>query len=253
MKLNDVRKSLKTEFENNNIDSIDADFIIAEVLNVSHTELNLIDEISDSQFQSIQDFAKERLQGKPIDKIFKKRYFYGLEFVVDENVLTPRSDSEILVEKALKIIKENNLKSVLDLCTGSGCLAIAVKKNANVDVTASDISTKALKIAKLNAKNLQAEINFIHSDMFDKIENKFDLIISNPPYIASDDIDELDLEVKDHDPRIALDGGELGLKFYNIIHNNAKKHLNENGYLILEIGDEQKYLVTSLLYILRAA
>lgn len=246
MKLNDVRKSLKTEFENNNIDSIDADFIIAEVLNVSHTELNLIDEISNSQFQSIQDFAKERLQGKPIDKIFKKRYFYGLEFVVDENVLTPRSDSEILVEKALKIIKENNLKSVLDLCTGSGCLAIAVKKNANVDVTASDISTKALKIAKLNAKNLQAEINFIHSDMFDKIENKFDLIISNPPYIASDDIDELDLEVKDHDPRIALDGGELGLKFYNIIHNNAKKHLNENGYLILEIGDEQKYLVTSL-------
>ena len=101
MKLNDVRKSLKTEFENNNIDSIDADFIIAEVLNVSHTELNLIDEISNSQFQSIQDFAKERLQGKPIDKIFKKKYFYGLEFVVDENVLTPRSDSEILVEKAL--------------------------------------------------------------------------------------------------------------------------------------------------------
>ena len=118
MKLNDVRKSLKTEFENNNIDSIDADFIIAEVLNVSHTELNLIDEISNSQFQSIQDFAKERLQGKPIDKIFKKRYFYGLEFVVDENVLTPRSDSEILVEKALKIIKENNLKYVLDLCKG---------------------------------------------------------------------------------------------------------------------------------------
>ena len=225
MKLNYVRKSLKTEFENNDIDSIDADFIIAEVLNVSHTELNLIDEISDSQFQSIQDFAKERLQGKPIDKIFKKRYFYGLEFVVDENVLTPRSDSEILVERALKIIKENNLKSVLDLCTGSGCLAIAVKKNANVDVTASDISTKALKIAKLNAKNLQAEINFIHSDMFDKIENKFDLIISNPPYIASDDIDELDLEVKDHDPRIALDGGELGLKFYNIIHNITNRFI----------------------------
>lgn len=246
MKLKDVRKSLKTEFKNNNIDSVDADFIIAEVLNVSHTELNLIDEISDSQFQSIQDFAKERLQGKPIDKIFKKKYFYGLEFAVDENVLSPRSDSEILVEKALKIIKENNLNSVLDLCTGSGSIAIAVKKNADVDVTASDVSTKALKIAKQNAKNLQAEINFIHSDMFDKIVNKFDLIISNPPYIASNEIINLDMEVKNYDPRIALDGGELGMKFYNIIHDNAKKHLNKNGYLILEIGDEQRKLVTSL-------
>lgn len=246
MKLFEIRKMLKNDFISNGIDKTDVDYILSEVLNVSCTELALIDEITDAQFLKIKKFANMRKSGKPVDKIFKKSYFYGLKFKVNENVLSPRSDSEILVERALKIISANNLKTMLDLCTGSGCIAIALKKNANIEVTASDISIKALNIAKYNAKMNGVKINFIRSDMFEKIFDKYDLIVSNPPYISSDDIEDLDVEVKDHDPRLALDGGDFGLKFYNIIHDNAKKYLNPNGYLILEIGDEQKLLVSSL-------
>ena len=147
---------------------------------------------------------------------------------------------------ALKYIKENNYKTVLDMCTGSGCLAISVKKNAQVDVTAVDISSKALAIAKHNAKKNDAEINFIKSNMFSEVQGKFDLIISNPPYIDSQEVKELQKEVIEHDPKIALDGGEFGLKFYNIIHDNLRKHLNEKGMLIIEIGEDQKELLISL-------
>jgi len=181
-----------------------------------------------------------------VDKIFQKAYFFGLEFKVDENVLTPRPESELIVETAIKHIKSNGYKTALDLCTGSGCLAISIKKNCDIEMTASDISQKALAIAKQNAKYLEAQINFIRSNMFEKIEGTYDIIISNPPYIDTDEIQDLDVEVKDYDPYIALDGGEMGLKFYNIIHDNLRKHLNDNGMIVMEIGDEQKELILSL-------
>ena len=246
MKLLDLRKELKETFGQHNIEIVDADFIISEVLGVSRTELVLIDDVSDNQEKEIREKAKLRLNNVPVEKIFKKAYFYGYEFKVDENVLSPRPESELLVDYALKYIKENNYKSVLDVCTGSGCLAISVKKNADVEMTATDVSQKALTVAKQNAKNLDAEINFIRSDMFEKIENSFDLIISNPPYIDTDEIEELDMEVKNCDPFIALDGGEMGLKFYNIIHNNLRKFLRDNGMIIMEIGEDQKDLIISL-------
>ena len=246
MKLLDLRKELKSEFSQQGIEIVDVDFIISEVLNVSRTELVLIDEIDAEQEKVIREKAKLRLNNVPVEKIFNKAYFYGLEFKVDENVLSPRPESELLVDTALKYIKQNNYKSVLDICTGSGCLAISVKKNADVEVTASDVSNKALQIAKFNAKNLNADINFIKSNMFEKIEGKFDLIISNPPYIDSEEVKTLEKEVVENDPLIALDGGEFGLKYYNIIHENLRKHLNENGMLIIEIGEDQKELLTSL-------
>lgn len=246
MKLFELRKQLKTEFSQHNIDIVDVDFIVSEVLNVSRTELILVDEISKEQENEIRKKANDRLNNIPVDKIFNKAYFYGLEFKVDDNVLSPRPESEILVETALKYIKQNNYKTVLDMCTGSGCLAIATKLNSDVEMTAVDVSQKAITIAKQNAKNLKADIKFIRSNMFEKVEGVYDLIISNPPYIDSDEIKDLDIEVKEHDPHIALDGGEMGLKFYNIIHNNLRKYLTENGMLILEIGDEQKELLTSL-------
>ncbi len=246
MKLLDLRKELKSYFGQHNIEIVDADFIISEVLGVTRTELTLIDEITSEQEKEIREKAELRLKNIPVEKIFKKAYFFGYEFKVDENVLSPRPESELLVETALKYINENNYKSVLDVCTGSGCLAISVKKNAEVDVTASDVSTKALQIAKFNAKNLDAEINFIRSNMFEKIEGKFDLIISNPPYIDSEEVKTLEKEVVENDPIIALDGGEFGLKYYNIIHENLRKYLNENGMLIVEIGEDQKELLTSL-------
>lgn len=246
MKLLDLRKQLKLEFASLNIETEDVDFIISEVLNVKRTDLILIEEIDESQKTEIMNCCEKRKNNVPVDKIFKKAYFFGYEFMVDENVLSPRPESEILVEKAIEYIKSNNYQTCLDLCTGSGCLAIATKLNCEIDMMASDISMKALSVAKQNAKKLSAEIKFVRSDMFEKIEEKFDLIISNPPYIDTDEVKTLDKEVLDNDPYIALDGGDFGLKFYNIIHNNLRKHLNDNGMIIMEIGDDQKDLIISL-------
>lgn len=246
MKLFELRKELKTQFQENNVDVEDVDFIISEILNVKRTELVLIDEISDDQVNEIKQKAELRLNKIPVDKIFHKSYFYGYEFIVDENVLTPRPETEILVEIALRYIDEHKLKTVLDLCTGSGCVAIAIKKNAKVDLTATDVSSKAIKIAKQNAEKLGAEIKFIKSNMFENIDGKFDLIVSNPPYIDTDEIEMLDEEVKNNDPKLALDGGAMGLKFYNIIHDNLRKHLNENGFVIMEIGEEQREMLLSM-------
>lgn len=246
MKLFEIRKQLKNEFASQNIEIEDVDFIISEILNVKRTDLVLIDEISEEQVEEIRTKAKLRLSNMPVDKIFNKAYFYGLEFMVDNNVLSPRPESELVVETALKYIKQNNYKTALDLCTGSGCLAIATKLNCDINITATDISQKALTIAKQNAKNLNADIKFIRSNMFEKIDGTFDIIISNPPYIDTDEVQELELEVVNHDPLIALDGGEMGLKFYNIIHDNLRKHLNDNGMIVMEIGDDQKDLLISL-------
>lgn len=246
MKLTELRKELKNELASLNIETEDVDFIISEILNIKKTNLLLVDEISEEQEKEIREKIKLRKQNIPVDKIFKKAYFYGLEFMVDEHVLSPRPESELLVETALKYIKENNYKTALDLCTGSGCLAIATKLNCEIDMMATDISTKALKIAKENAKKHNAEINFVRSNMFEKIEGIFDIIISNPPYIDTDEIEDLDEEVKNNDPYIALDGGEMGLKFYNIIHDNLRKHLSDNGMIIMEIGEDQKEILLSL-------
>ena len=246
MKLFEIRKELKNEFASHDIDVEDADFIIAEVLGVKRTGLALIDEITDKQKDEINEKATMRLNNIPVDKIFNKAYFYGLEFKVDDNVLSPRPETELLVETALKYIKQNNYKTALDLCTGSGCIAIATKLNSDIQMTASDISQKALKIAKENANTHNVDIKFIHSNMFEKIDGTYDIIISNPPYIDTDEIAELEAEVKEHDPYIALDGGEMGLKYYNIIHDNLRKHLNDNGMIVMEIGEDQKELLISL-------
>ena len=244
--ISELRKELKSKFVENNIDAVDADFISAEVLGVSRTELVLIDEITEEQVAEINEKAEMRLNNVPVEKIFKRSYFYGLEFKVDDNVLSPRPESEMLVENAIKYINENGYKTALDLCTGSGCLAISVKKNCDIEMTATDISQKALTIAKQNAKTNEVNINFIRSNMFEKIEGTFDIIISNPPYIDSDEVKLLDAEVVEHDPHIALDGGAMGLKFYNIIHDNLRKKLNDGGMLIMEIGEDQKELIISL-------
>lgn len=242
----ELRKEFKQKFAELDIDTEDADFIIAEVLNTRRTELILIDYIDEDEESLIREKCGLRMDFVPVDKIFKKAYFYGLEFEVDKNVLSPRPESELLVEKALEYIHKNNYATMLDLCTGSGCLSIAIKKNVDVKILATDVSQKAITIAKRNAKANNVDVDFLRSDMFEKIEGCFDIIISNPPYIDTDEMKDLDLEVLENDPRIALDGGEMGLKFYNIIHNNLRKHLNENGVLILEIGDDQKDLIVSL-------
>lgn len=241
MNLKELRVKLKSEFANNNIETIDVDFIISEVLNLKRNELIFVNEVSESQSKQIEKYAQERMKHIPIDKLFNKAYFYGLEFYVDEDVLTPRPESENLVELALSHIENEHYKSVLDLCCGSGCLGIAIAKNSNTIVDSADVSEKALEVSKINMKKNNVSLNLIHSDMFDNIKNKYDVIVSNPPYIASEEIDKLDKEVKFHDPILALDGGVDGLVFYKQIHDNLINHLNDDGILIMEIGNEQKH------------
>lgn len=246
MKLFELRKELKQLFKDHDIEESDADFIISEVLGVKRTELIMIDEVSNDQELDIRSKANLRLDDMPVDSIFNKAYFYGLEFKVDDNVLTPRPESELLIDTAIRYIRDKGYTKALDMCTGSGCLAIALKKNVDIDITAVDISAKALAIAKQNAKNNNVSICFVRSNMFENIEGTFDIIISNPPYIDSDEVKELDAEVIKHDPLLALDGGQMGLKFYNILHDNVKKYLSKGGTLILEIGNEQRDMIINM-------
>lgn len=183
----------------------------------------------------------------PIQYIINKQSFYGYEFFVDENVLIPQPDTEVLVEEVIDYLSskslDNNKLQVLDLCTGSGIIGICLKKNLSekVSVYASDISIKALEVAKKNAKKLDVEIEIVNSDLFSNIDSKlkFDIIVSNPPYIKTNVIDTLSNEVK-CEPFIALDGKEDGLYFYRKIIEESKKNLNNNGMIFFEIGYDQK-------------
>ena len=201
------------------------------------------DEIEDiSKLDKLNEYVKKRLGHMPIQYILNKAYFCGLPFYVNENVLIPRFDTEVLVEEVLKISKKDKSKRILDICTGSGAIAIALKKLGGFErVDALDISDKALEVAKRNAKELDLDINFLKSDMFSSLtcENKYDIIVSNPPYIQSDVVDTLESEVKDFEPRLALDGDVDGMKFYKIIAKNYENYLADNGVLALEIGYDE--------------
>lgn len=201
------------------------------------------DEIEDiSKLDTLNEYVKKRLGHMPIQYILNKAYFCGLPLYVNENVLIPRFDTEVLVEEVLKISKKDKSKRILDICTGSGAIAIALKKLGGFErVDALDISDKALEVAKRNANELDLDINFLKSDMFSSLtcENKYDIIVSNPPYIQSDVVDTLESEVKDFEPRLALDGDADGMKFYKIIAENYENYLADNGVLALEIGYDE--------------
>jgi len=201
------------------------------------------DEIEDiSKLDTLNEYVKKRLGHMPIQYILNKAYFCGLPLYVNENVLIPRFDTEVLVEEVLKISKKDKSKRILDICTGSGAIAIALKKLGGFErVDALDISDKALEVARRNANELDLDINFLKSDMFSSLtcENKYDIIVSNPPYIQSDVVDTLESEVKDFEPRLALDGDVDGMKFYKIIAKNYENYLADNGVLALEIGYDE--------------
>lgn len=227
----------------------DIDWIFCEVLKLNRAELKIRKEISLAEYNKIISIAKERAKNIPLQRIFGKANFWGLDFFINDDTLIPRFDTEILVEQALKYINKlgNNHLKILDLCTGSGCIAVTIAKFSNSLVWASDINKNAIEIARKNAKNHNVKINFVLSNMFDNINEKFDIIISNPPYIKSMDIKLLEPTVKNYEPILALDGGDDGLKYYNIIVNNAKEHLSKNGVLLLEIGYNQAKSVANIL------
>lgn len=201
------------------------------------------------EIQYFENIKKLR-KGIPIEHITHQKEFMKLMFFVDKNVLIPRQDTEILVEEVISIAKKINAKNILDLCTGSGAIAVSLTKYLpQTEITAIDISNEALKIAKKNAisNNVENQITFISSDMFTNLnEEKFDIIVSNPPYIKTNVIEELDMQVK-NEPYIALDGGKDGLEFYKKIINESYQYLKFNGYLCLEIGFDQKIDVIELI------
>ena len=193
---------------------------------------------------------KKLKQGVPLQHITNMQEFMKLNFYVSQDVLIPRPDTELLVEEVMAISKKIRAKKILDLCTGSGAIAVSLAKYIeDSQITATDISEKALRVAKLNAKNNEVEdkITFIKSDLFKEIpKEKYDIIVSNPPYIRKEEIERLDREVK-KEPHIALDGGEDGLDFYRKIIHNSEEYLKFNGYLCLEIGYDQKIDVIELI------
>ena len=188
-------------------------------------------------FVNIEKLTK----GVPLQHITHQQEFMKMDFYVDENVLIPRPDTEILVEEVIKIAKKMQKPKILDLCTGSGAIAISIAKNVpEAEVHAIDISSKALEIAKKNSKELEAKVKFIKSNLFNKMYNmKFDIIVSNPPYIKKADINNLSQEVR-KEPELALDGGYDGLDFYRKITEQAIEYLKFGSYLCYEIGYDQK-------------
>lgn len=229
-----------------------AKIVLASVLK-KEKEYILINENEVLKNQVYNEFIvkTQKLQnGVPLQYITNVQEFMGMEFFVDENVLIPRPDTEILVEDVLSIIGKQENLSVLDMCTGSGAIAVSIAKNTNnCKIYAVDISTTALEVARKNAiKNgVDEKIEFINSNMFENIDinKKFDIIVSNPPYIETDTIKQLDIQVQ-NEPKIALDGGFDGLDFYRNILANSKKYLKENGTIAMEIGYNQRKSVTDL-------
>ena len=210
-----------------------------------HTHLNeSVDECTVLKFKDILD---RRKKGEPLQYILNSAYFYGREYFVDRGVLIPRKDSEIPCEKIINLIKQNELKDFLEIGVGSGCFSLTVNLETGINVKGVDISDDALKVAEINNERLNGNCKLFKSDLFSNVDEKFDIIYSNPPYIKSDVIDTLQREVRDFEPRLALDGGDDGLKFYRDIAKAAPLYLKEGGYLAFEIGYDQRADIENIL------
>lgn len=194
------------------------------------------------------DLIRRRSERIPLQQLIGSTEFMGLTFRVNEHVLCPRLDTECLVEEAM--IVTNDGDSVLDLCTGSGCILISIMKYKNdIQGVGADLSEDALNVARINAEQNDVRAVFVHSDLYENVDskNRFDVIVSNPPYIRPDVIETLDPEVKDHEPRMALDGGEDGLDFYRRIIDGSPAYIKKGGYLLFEIGYDQGRDVANLM------
>lgn len=208
--------------------------------------INADKEADSNLYPKYMMLINRRCTRMPLQYITGKAYFMGLELKVTPAVLIPRFDTEILVEEVLKYVDAES--TVLDMCTGSGCIAVSIASLSKATVTGVDISQEALEIAKGNAEHNQVStVEFLESDMFQNVTGTFDVIVSNPPYIPSKDVLELMPEVKEHEPMMALDGSEDGLFFYRILAEQAADFLNPEGLLIMEIGYNQAEDVKNLL------
>ncbi len=226
----------------------DAWLLLAMACKIDHTYyyVHMDDEMSDEQTREYQSLLSKRSERIPLQYIVGEQEFMGLTFHVNSSVLIPRQDTETLVEEALKII-EPGMK-VLDMCTGSGCIIISIIKNTtDVDGYACDISKQALNVAKENAKLNNVFVQFERSDLFEKVTEQYDVIVSNPPYIRTSEIPHLMPEVSVFEPHEALDGSEDGLEFYRRIVKDSRDYLKPGGRLLFEIGCDQGRQVASMM------
>ena len=210
--------------------------------------LELTEEDEQKYFQLINKHIKD---DTPLSHLVGFEYFYDRKFKVTSDVLSPRMETEELVYKVINYIRKNNLTNIkiLDLCTGSGIIGITLKKELeefDVKILASDISSRALTVAKENASSLEADISFVESDLFSNIQDKFDIIVSNPPYIAHDDKKTIKENVLNYDPHLALFADEEGMYFYRNIIEKSRPYLNEKGIMFFEMGYDQKEKIITL-------
>lgn len=209
-------------------------FLCCHILNKTKSELILVKEITLAQHNKIINLSKKRAKGIPLQYLIGYVDFYYNKIYVNKNVLIPRNETEQLCDIIVSDLNPNS--SVLDLCTGSGCIGLGIKhKCDSASVTLSDVSSKALYVAKKNALKNNLDVKIIKSNLFSNISEKFDVIVSNPPYIKSGDLSSLSAEVK-HEPLLALDGDKDGYKFYYKIINDAPQFLNKNGKIYFECG-----------------
>lgn len=252
MKLQELMKQGKEQLIENQIEeaTIIARVLLQFVLTLDRTDLLMRQEqeVEEAKKQEYKKAIQKVIEGTPMQYITHKQEFYGLPFYVDENVLIPQPDTEILVEEVLNIAQKSK-EDILDIGTGSGAIGIALAVNiTKADVTMSDISKKALEIARKNAMNnkVMEKVKLVQSNLFENIKGTFSVIVSNPPYIETEVIKKLPKQVQ-NEPLLALDGGEDGLLFYRKLIKEAPRYLKQNGYLCMEIGYNQKEVVLNLI------
>ncbi len=247
-KLSKLAPRIKRAFAEKGIDESDAEWILSLTLNVPRSALAEDRVVTRAECKEILRVYSERITGKPLWYIYGDAEFYGYTFKVDERVLIPRPETELLVEQALGCVQEGD--AVLDLCTGSGAVAVAVAceaaKDKNITVVAADISEDALEVARENARINKANVSFVRSDLFESVRGRFNVITANPPYVKRSEIPGLPRDVRDFEPQIALDGGEDGLDFYRRIAERAPRYLVRGGMLILECGEGQAQEIVKL-------
>ena len=250
------RKSFIKYYTDNNFSFDEAksevDFVLEMLFNFTSKDFFLGKSLEKWQIDKIEKIIKERVnKRKPIQQIIGSAFFYGRRFFVNEYTLIPRPETEILVSEVLKILEDINNPKILDIGTGTGCIPITLEiENNNLNAHSVDVSKEAIEMAEKNAllHNVYEKIKFIESDLFSKIKEKYNVIVSNPPYIPIKEKDSLQYEVKNYDPSLALFAkDEDGIDYYKKIIADAHKYLLEDGFLCFEIGQNQGKLVTDLL------
>ncbi len=225
-----------------------AKVIVSHVLGIQFSEILNYADISDNQKSDIEAMTQKCMAGEPVEYVTGKAYFRNLTLSVSKDILIPRRETELVAGHAIDMIKQNAYDTAIDICTGSGCIAISIATETSAAVHATDISKCALKTAAQNAAQNGADdkIKFFISDMFDSLYGAYDIIVCNPPYVSQSEYERLDKSVKEYEPKLALVAGD-GLDFYRNIAKNTMRYINPGGALVLEIGASQAEQVMHML------